>query len=241
MKSTLKWIAGVILLLAGLGILTAGGITSAIFYILAGIVCIPPSLNFIEGKLNVKLQTWQKYAVVIGGLIIGGVAMPKSMTNKNGQTGGETASPTSNVNEKEEPKVEYKKIGDAIEVGNFVYRVEGVQFKKKLGNEFVSETADGIFLLVQMSIKNISKESRTLDNSMFKLVDEQEAEYESSTRGTTAVEMSGGQTLFLKQCQPNIQTSGLLVFEVPSEAVYDLKLSGGFWSGKTAAVKLTGE
>ena len=153
-------------------------------------------------------------------------------------------SPSVNSSEKttklaEEQKVDYKKIGDGIEVGDFIYRVDGVQFKKSLGNEYVSETADGIFLLVPLSIKNVSKEGHTLDNSMFKLTDEHGTEYESSNRGTTAVEMSGGKTLFLKQCQPNIQTSGVLVFEVPSKGVYDLKLSGGFWSGRTAAVKLT--
>jgi Domain of unknown function (DUF4352) len=139
----------------------------------------------------------------------------------------------------EAPKVAYNKIGDVIPVENYIYRVDGIQFKKTLGNEFIKETADGVFLLVPLSIKNISKESRTLDNSMFKLTDEQGTEYESSTRGTTAVEMSGEKTLFLKQCQPNIQTAGLLVFEVPAKGIFNLKLSGGFWSGKTASVKLT--
>jgi hypothetical protein len=30
-----------------------------------------------------------------------------------------------------------------------------------------------------------------------------------------------------------------LIFEVPRKATYDLHLSGGFWSGETATVKLT--
>ena len=51
--------------------------------------------------------------------------------------------------------------------------------------------------------------------------------------------MSGKETLFFKQCNPHITKSGFLVFEVPEKKVYDLHLSGGFWNGKTAVVKLT--
>lgn len=50
---------------------------------------------------------------------------------------------------------------------------------------------------------------------------------------------SGKETLFLKQCNPQITKSGLLIFEVPDKKAYDLHLSGGFWNGKTTVVKLT--
>ena len=78
-----------------------------------------------------------------------------------------------------------------------------------------------------------------LDNSMFKLTDASGTEFESSTDATTALEMDGKETLFLKQCNPKIQKQGLLAFEVPEKGIYDLHLSGGFWTGKTAVVKLT--
>ncbi|TSK07125.1 MAG: DUF4352 domain-containing protein [Geobacter sp.] len=130
-------------------------------------------------------------------------------------------------------------LGDTVDVGSFVYRVEDFKFRKTLGNEFINHTADGIYLLIHLSLKNHDKEAHTLDNSLFKLVDSHNVEYESSVNGSTAIEMSGGKTLFLKQCQPNIQTSGVLVFEVPSkEEVYHLKVSGGFWSGKTGEIAL---
>ena len=76
---------------------------------------------------------------------------------------------------------------------------------------------------------------------MFKLTDQDDTEFESSTEGTTAFEMSGKQTLFLKQCNPKIQKRGYLIFEVPEKGIYDLHLSGRFWSGKEAVVKLTKE
>lgn len=94
-------------------------------------------------------------------------------------------------------------------------------------------------MLINVTIKNVGKETKLLDGSLFKLTDEAETEYQSSNNGTTAAAMSGMKTLFLKQCNPNIQTSGVLIFEVPEQKVYDLHMSGGYWSGKTAIVKLT--
>lgn len=140
---------------------------------------------------------------------------------------------------KEENKPSYNKIGDEINVGNFIYKVNGIKFAKTVGNEFTSETADGIFLLVDLTVKNVDTEEHTLDNSMFKLLNEKGVEFDSSTEGTTALELSGKKTLFLKQHNPNISKQGFLVFEVPEKGIYDLLLSGGFWNGKKAAVKLT--
>jgi len=134
--------------------------------------------------------------------------------------------------------VEQAKIGDSVQVGDFVYQVKEIAFAKKIGNEMTGKTADGVFLLIDLNVKNTGNKSATIDNSLFKLTDEAKTQYESSTEGTTALEMNGVNTLFLKQCQPGIATSGVLVFEVPEEKVYDLELSGGMWSGKTANVKL---
>lgn len=131
------------------------------------------------------------------------------------------------------------KIGDELSIGNFVYCVESISFKKTIGNEVFNKTADGIYLLIKLTLKNIDKKAHSVDNSIYKLIDTSGTEYESSSDGSTAIELSGGKTLFLKQCQPNIQTQGYLVFEVPSkENIYHLKVSGGFWSGKTGDIIL---
>jgi len=136
-------------------------------------------------------------------------------------------------------KVVEKKIGDEISVDNFNYRVNWIKYRKNIGNEYSNQKADGIYLIVDLSLVNVDKQEHTLDNSLFKLTDEQGKEYDSSTDGTTALEMNGSKTLFLKQCNPNIQKEGLLCFEVPEKGIYNLHLSGGFWSGTTAVVKLS--
>lgn len=137
------------------------------------------------------------------------------------------------------PSNEYKKIGDQVDVGNFSYVVNNARFAKSVGNEYFKKTADGIFLIVDVTFRNNYNEEHTLDNSFFKLTDEQGTEFSSSTDGESALEASDQETLFLKQCNPHISKSGLLIFEVPEKKIYDLHLSGGFWNGKTATVKLT--
>ena len=138
-----------------------------------------------------------------------------------------------------EDKEQTFKVGMEVPVGKLVYTVTSVKFARRLGNSVYNETADGVFLVVGMTILNKDTETRTLDGSMFKIKDAAGTEYEHSTRGSTAVELSGGKTLFLKQCQPKIPTKGTLVFEVPDQnQPYHLELSGGFWSGQSAQVAL---
>lgn len=137
------------------------------------------------------------------------------------------------------PKQEIESsLGKPIEIGNFIYTIQSVSFRKTVGDEFVEETADGIYMLVNLSIKNISEETRTLDGSLFVVTDTNGIKYEYSTDAATALELSGRKTLFFKDCQPNITTKGLLVFEVPEKGEYYLHLIGSFWGTNSVRVLL---
>ena len=142
------------------------------------------------------------------------------------------------LNQNQEEVLQEATIGTEVHVGDFAYRVDDIAFKKSVGNEFVRETADGVFLIVYLSLVNIDNESHTLDGSMFSLTDMDGTKYEYSTDGSTALEMSGYKTIFLKQCQPKIATSGILIFEVPQKKEYYLNLTGNFWGTKSIKVLL---
>ncbi|MFZ6025243.1 MAG: DUF4352 domain-containing protein [Bacteroidota bacterium] len=188
-----------------------------------------------------KKTSWGKKILIgIGVLFIIGVI--GSQLEDNEQVGQKVNEPANNQEEKKpsnEPKVEYQKIGDQIEVGDFSYLVNGIQFKKSIGDEMYNQVADGIYLIIDLTFRNNDTEQHKLDNSFFKLTDETGTEFLSSTDGESALEMTGKSTLFLKECNPKIQKRGFLVFEVAEKKIYDLHLSGGFWSGKTAVVKLS--
>jgi hypothetical protein len=151
----------------------------------------------------------------------------------------EIISTSSPAEAEETNKVSYSKIGDVISVGNFVYKVNGIKYQKTIGDEGYGKTSDGIYLIVNLSLKNMDSKEHTIDNSLFKLTDADGTEFESSTEADLALEMTGLETLFLKQCNPKINKKGYLCFEVPEKGTYDLHLSGGYWEGSTAIVKLT--
>ncbi len=130
-------------------------------------------------------------------------------------------------------------IGAIVKVGNFEYKVNSYNFEKSIGNDFYSKTADGVYLIINLTIKNVSKESRTLDGSMFYLYDSRGTKFEYSTEGATALELVTDKTMFLKDFHPNIPTEGQIVFEVPSaDDHYLLQVTGGFWSGKQANIQI---
>jgi len=178
--------------------------------------------------------------IVIIAIAIAGVSGNKgSRRGASGTSTGSAAGGGGSGEPSNAPTVTSAKVGDQVTVGHFAYRVDQATFAKSVGNEYVKETADGVFLIVSLSIKNTSNETRTLDGALFKMLDSGGREFEHSIHGSTALEMSGQKTLFLKQCQPGIQTSGKLIFEVPNESdAYVLKVSGGFWSGDTADIVL---
>ena len=68
MKTKIKWIAGIFFLLGAVSFGTMGfaGIFSAILLFIAGLICLPPTLEIIEKLINTNLNTWKKYVIVIG-------------------------------------------------------------------------------------------------------------------------------------------------------------------------------
>ncbi len=137
-------------------------------------------------------------------------------------------------------KSDYKKMTELINVGNFTYSVDNVNFYRSVGNYFVKRNADGVFLVVSLRVMNRDNTEHSLDNSLFKLTDENGAEYEISIEGSTALELTGHQTLFMKQLNPNIWKDGFLIFEVPRKNanLFYLHLSGGFLNLDQGVVEL---
>lgn len=216
------------------------------FLVLASMLCIllgliKPTLVLHWGAKRTRLRAVGWYFLFTVVFLVAGVAVtPKGEADRVSQASTPTEAPMPSTSPKEAKQATPSfTIGMEVPVGKIVYVVDSVKFAKRLGNSAFNETADGVFLVVGMTILNNDAETRTLDGSLFKIKDGTGTEYEHSTRGSTAVELSGGKTLFLKQCQPKIPTKGTLVFEVPNQSQpYLLELSGGMWSGKHAQVTL---
>ncbi|RYD56035.1 MAG: hypothetical protein EOP56_13955 [Sphingobacteriales bacterium] len=68
----LKWAAGLFFIYLAIGWSTKGvpGLVAGILFFIAGLVCLPPVLNFVEKKLGGRFSPDFKNIIVIGCIII---------------------------------------------------------------------------------------------------------------------------------------------------------------------------
>lgn len=112
--------------------------------------------------------------------------------------------------------------------GYFTYEIQDHFYLKSFKGAYQGDeiTADGIFLLVYLNIKNTSREPKGLYEAFFSVTDKNGLQYNQSSnvvRGRAEI-LTNRKVVPLKT-QPNIPVNVVLVFEVPKEGEYDLH----FW------------
>jgi hypothetical protein len=125
------------------------------------------------------------------------------------------------------------KMGEPFKIGYTSYAVWRAWWSNQLSdNQFLNQPPDASYLFIDLTIRNDDNKARTIPP--FKLIDENGAEYETSSR---AFAIDGGIGP-LTSLNPGVKKQGVIVFDVPRERKYKLKVSGGFWSGEHALVEI---
>ncbi|WP_207652685.1 DUF4352 domain-containing protein [Desulfosporosinus sp. FKA] len=175
-----------------------------------------------------KIITAILVLVIIGGIgsALGGKG--NKSTSASAPTTTSTSS-SSTTKPTEQPKpTELSNTGTS---SNVKITVTGFQTAATVGtNEYSTAKAQGVFKIVKLTITNNQKDAITVDSNSFKLVDDQGREFTDSTEAQTALMTSdsSNQNFFLKQINPGITVSGLVVFDVPKDAKgFKLKATGG--------------
>ena len=131
-------------------------------------------------------------------------------------------------------KIVNHKEGDTVHIGYTAYVVWRSWWSSKLSdNQFLDAKPNAMFLFIELTVRNDDKQARTIPP--FKLIDENGAEYETDSKGW-AVEGSLG---ILDSLNPEVKKQGFIVFDVPQNHSYKLKVSGGYWSGKTGLIEIS--
>lgn len=123
--------------------------------------------------------------------------------------------------------------GENVKVGYMEYKVFDSWFTNQLSDKGYPNTPpDAQYLFVDLQMQNDDKEQRSVPE--FKLVDENNAEY-----GTTdkAWGLEGSVGLF-QDLNPGVSKRGLVIFDVPQNHKYKLKVSGGYWATDEAIIDL---
>jgi hypothetical protein len=123
--------------------------------------------------------------------------------------------------------------GENLKVGYMEYKVFDSWFTNQLSDRsYQNVPPDAQYLVVDLQMQNDDKEQRTVPG--FKLVDENSAEY-GTTDKAWGTEGSVG---VFQDLNPGVAKRGLVIFDVPTNHKYKLKVSGGYWATDEALIDL---
>lgn len=165
-------------------------------------------------------------------MIIGAISGGGKSTTTSSNSGT-----TKTDNKKEEIVA---KLNDTVTDKDLAFTATNVTKAKSLGNSYTRKDAQGTFYVITLNVKNVGKETATIDSSMIKITDSQGRKFDRSIEGQTAKGLSQGKVdMFLQQVQPGLSVTGDIVFDLPDDA-NDLKLlvKGGLF-GTEKQISLT--
>ncbi len=142
--------------------------------------------------------------------------------------------------EKEEPKEEEKVagVGEVVKVGGVEFTVNGSSTAKNVGGEY-GQNAQGTYLLIDVTVKNVGNESITTDSSFFQL---KSGEKTYDADGTAGIYANPDTNFFLEQVNPDLSAKGFVVFDVSDEVIANpelmLQVQTGFFGTETGLIKI---
>lgn len=106
-----------------------------------------------------------------------------------------------------------------VVVDTLTWRVRAARTAATVGSEFINETANGIFVIVDVSVRNGKDESVTLSSDQITLVAGGK-EYEGDTAAQLSLTAAdGGEALLFEELGPDLTQDGTTVFDVPQAAL----------------------
>jgi len=234
LSKIIAYLGGALFILAGLGAAVESPV--GVFMLLGGLFALPPVRRRISDQFDVTMSRWVVVVVVIVLVGVGATALPSSTseqaTNPTNGGGGATTPAQTSTPADSTPANTRHEIGESFTVGSgaesIQYEVTNVQTTDSVGSDAVGEEADGIFLVIELRMKNVGDESLDLSSRPFRVVDSQDREFETDTAAMAYVENS----IVFEQLNPGLEKQGVLVFDVPAGATFRLRIDpAGMFSG----------
>lgn len=157
-------------------------------------------------------------------------------------SGGKSSTPNTSSSESEvttdTQKEQIVGIGEVLRIGDVEFTVNSVKTASNVGGEYGSN-AQGKYLIVNTTVKNVSNEAITTDSSFFKLLSGEKT-YEADS--TAAIYANQDVNFFFEQINPDISLSGNVVFDVSNEVISNpdllLQVQTGFFGTQTGEIKI---
>lgn len=141
--------------------------------------------------------------------------------------------------EKKSKQLETVSVGQPIRVGDVEYTVNSHTTTDKVGNEYLNKTANGVYLIVNVTVKNLGDDALTVTDNFFKLIKD-DKEYESDS--TAGIYANNDSKFFLDKVNPEGSVTGNIVFDVTKETVdagnLKLQVQTGAWGTQKGLINL---
>lgn len=179
-------------------------------------------------------------ALVLLIVIISAASSGDETDNTAEKVSGQSSAGQKTTDEKATDTPTVFRVGDTVKLAGTQYTVTSARTSPTVGdNEFTRETADGIFIVVDLTIENVKDETKTFSSSSVNVVAGNGKSYSPDNDGTFAVLGSGGESLLIADMQPDVPKSGTIVFDVPADATAGSKLVvSDFWGDGEASIAL---
>lgn len=155
-------------------------------------------------------------AVLIAAATGGGSSAPTTVVADREPADEDQASePESDAAEAEakpEAKPKTAGIGSRVRDGKFEFTVTRLEKRDRVGGEFLSKDAQGVFLLVHVKVTNIGDESESFMGAEQKLFDAKGREFEASSEA--AFYLDDSKSLYEK-INPGNSVDGVVLFDIP--------------------------
>ena len=149
----------------------------------------------------------------------------------------QTSSSEETKNTEEVTKAEHK-IGEIVKVGDVEYVVNSKSLSQNVGGEY-GKTANGIYLIVNVTVKNTGKKSITVTDDFFKLL---KGDTEYATDGAAGLYANEEAKFFLSELNPENSITGNVVFDLSNETAnasgLQLQVQTGIWGTQKGKISL---
>ena len=153
-----------------------------------------------------------------------------------GESGGESGGKSDSSKDE---KKEFA-IGEKVKVDDLEYTVNSIERADTVGGQYTSSTADGKYIVADVTVKNNGNESITIDTNLFKILNGNATNGADAAASTEANPSDIG--FFLEQLNPSSEKTGKVVFDVSEETAQSDKLkmqvSSGMFGTKKANINL---
>jgi hypothetical protein len=122
------------------------------------------------------------------------------------------------------------RLGQTVKLEGTQYTVTKARTSPRVGSQFFQETANGIYVIVTITIENKKNETKTFFEDAAKFISSNGKRYSTDDDGSIAAD----DPLILEDMQPDVPKQGKLVFDVPKGNVKGgvLELSDLYGNGE---------